>query len=233
MLFCNYRNVADFCIKIEDNIVQFVNETKFLGVLLDNRLSWESHINNVVGKMAKLAGLFNKLKFKINQKTFMTLYNTFVYPYLTYCDIVSGSTAKIHLNKITVVQKRILRIMCNAKFRDHTAVLYKNTSILEVSQLYIFNVCLFMYKYSHNLLPKIFDTMFQITHDLHEYSTRNSCLLVLPLCRTEMRKQFVVYNGAYYYNKLINLSCINLYAIHSLSMFKRNVKKVIFENLLY
>ena len=94
-------------------------------------------------------------------------------------------------------------------------------------------VCLFMYKYSHNLLPKIFDTMFQITHDLHEYSTRNSCLLVLPLCRTEMRKQFVVYNGAYYYNKLINLSCINLYAIHSLSMFKRNVKKVIFENLLY
>ena len=132
MLFCNYRSGEDCCIKIDEDAVQFVNKSKFLGVILDSKLTFESHISYVVNKMAKLAGLFNKIKLKICKQTFMSLYYTFVYPYLMYCNTTWGSAAKVYLNKITVMQKRILRIMFNAKYRESTERLYNETSILNI-----------------------------------------------------------------------------------------------------
>ena len=130
------------------------------------------------------------------------------------------------------MQKKILRIMFNVNFRDHTERLYKEANILDVYQLYVYNVCLFMYKHSHKLLPRLFDNMFEIVHNVHPYPTRSNSLYVLPYCRTELRKKSIVYNGAYYFNKISNASFMKLYEIHSISCFKQNIKNALCKNLL-
>ena len=118
--------------------------------------------------------------------------------------------------------------MCNKTFRDHTEMLYKETKILNVSQLYIYHVCLFMYRYTQRLLPTVFDSMYHIISSVHDYHTRNNLLFVLPYCRTEIRKKSIVYNGAYYCN-LISKH-IKLHEIHSISCFKRKIKNVVYES---
>ena len=88
--------------------------------------------------------------------------------------------------------------MFNAKYHESTERLYNETSILNINQLYIFNICVFMYQLCHKLFPPVFENMFRNNFNVHDYNTRNQSLYALPYCRTEMRKRTIIYNGPYY-----------------------------------
>ena len=84
-----------------DNIaVQKVEVTKFLGVLLDQHLSWKYHINHVAKKVSKTIGIISKARFFLSSKSLLSLYYTLVYPYLNYCNIAWCSTYPSNLNRI-------------------------------------------------------------------------------------------------------------------------------------
>ena len=61
--------------------------TKFLGVLLDQHLSWKYHISHVAKKVSKTIGIIRKARFFFSSKSLLSLYYTLVYPYLNYCNI--------------------------------------------------------------------------------------------------------------------------------------------------
>jgi hypothetical protein len=68
-----------------DNIKLLRTETaKFLGVVIDENLSWKNHIYYIKGKIAKNVGIIKRLKFSLPLKTLNTLYGTLVLPYLNY-----------------------------------------------------------------------------------------------------------------------------------------------------
>ena len=68
-----------------DNVsVKQVEVTKFLGVLVDQHLSWKSHISYVTKKISKTIGIISKSSFYLSQKSLLSLYYTLVYPYLNY-----------------------------------------------------------------------------------------------------------------------------------------------------
>ena len=225
MLFTNKNEPNNLIIKIEDTNIEFVTQTMFLGVILDNKLKWENHIHYITNKIAKVAGVFNKIKYNIFKKTFISLYYALVNPYLTYCNIIWGSTFKTHLNKLVIVQKRVLRIMFNRKYRDHTEMLFRESRILNINQLYIYEVCCFMYRYCNNKLPSVFDSMFSRIYNVHSYQTRNNVNFVIPYCRTDLRKRSVLYNGPYYYNNLITYTC----GSYSIGSFKKILRSTIIE----
>ena len=92
-----------------DNIaVQQVEVTKFLGVLLDQHLSWKYHITHVANKVSKAIGIISKARFFLSSKSLLSLYYTLVYPYLNYCNIAWCSTYPSNLNRILYLQKRIV-----------------------------------------------------------------------------------------------------------------------------
>ena len=92
-----------------DNIaVQQVEVTKFLGVLLDQHLSWKYHITHVAKKVSKAIGIISKARFFLSSKSLLSLYYTLVYPYLNYCNIAWCSTYPSNLNRILYLQKRIV-----------------------------------------------------------------------------------------------------------------------------
>ena len=92
-----------------DNIaVQQVEVTKFLGVLLDQHLSWKYHITHVAKKVSKAIGIISKARFFLPSKSLLSLYYTLVYPYLNYCKIAWCSTYPSNLNRILYLQKRIV-----------------------------------------------------------------------------------------------------------------------------
>ena len=66
--------------------------TKFLGVILDQRLTFLNHIMLIKGKMARALGVLYKCKKSLKQNTLLTLYNAFLYPYINYCISVWGNT---------------------------------------------------------------------------------------------------------------------------------------------
>ena len=88
-------------------IIKQVDHTKFLGVYIDEKLCWKFHINYVSMKVSKIAGIRAKVIHYLELKNLKELYNTMVYPYLTYCNINWASTYPTRLRSIYIAQKSI------------------------------------------------------------------------------------------------------------------------------
>ena len=96
---------------IDGKSLMNVSETKFVGVIIDNKLSWKPHIRYVWTKVAKRIGIRLKARKVFNHETLSTLYYTFVYPYLHRCIHVWGRAYNAHLKDICVSQTKIIRII--------------------------------------------------------------------------------------------------------------------------
>ena len=77
---------------IENNVLEQVDHTKFLGVYIDQHLTWRSHVNFIAPMISKSVGLLYKAKYYLPSKSLLTLYYALVYQYLTYCNLIWAST---------------------------------------------------------------------------------------------------------------------------------------------
>ena len=93
---------------IQDRIISHVTSTRFLGVIIDDKLKWNLHIIYMKNKIAKSNGILYKIKNFLDRKTLTHLYNSFVFPYLIYGIEVWGSTNAVHLDLIIKIQKKIV-----------------------------------------------------------------------------------------------------------------------------
>ena len=57
----------------------------YLGVILDNKMSWIQHVAYVKNKVAKGIGIMFKARTYLDRKCLINLYNANIYPYLFYC----------------------------------------------------------------------------------------------------------------------------------------------------
>ena len=63
-----------------------VKKTTFLGVIIDSKLSWKDHVVHAVRKVSRGSGMIIKARNNLNKKGLITLYYSFVYPYLSHCN---------------------------------------------------------------------------------------------------------------------------------------------------
>ena len=87
---------------IKGQIINMVDVTKFLGVHID---AWGHHIQNIRNKIAKGLGIICKARKVLRQSTLLTLYNSFILPYLTCCIEIWGMTLKSHFDPVIKIKK--------------------------------------------------------------------------------------------------------------------------------
>ena len=80
----------NFKIEIDDKNIDKVEVTKFLGILIDNNLSWKSHTSHISKIVSKYNGIIRKIRPYLHQDSLLSLYNTLVLPYLSYCTLAWG-----------------------------------------------------------------------------------------------------------------------------------------------
>ena len=105
MLFSKKHNHADISIKLEGKLINRVSETKFLGVIIDDKLNWKAHISYISGKIFRAIGVIIKAR-NLGKEALLSLYYTLIFPYSTYCNQISGSTFKYNLNALSKLQKK-------------------------------------------------------------------------------------------------------------------------------
>ena len=87
----NKKDASNVYIEIGGRSISQVCETKFLGVTIDDKLTWKCHIENISRKISKSIVIIYKLTPFVNNKTLLDLYYSLIYTYLTYCSIVWGT----------------------------------------------------------------------------------------------------------------------------------------------
>ena len=180
-----------------------VQTTKFLGVIIDDKFCWKDHINHICNKIAKNIGVMHRLKNILPSKVQLTLYYSLIYSYLTYCNIVWGNASNVYIDRLFILQKRALRIICNAEYRAHTRSLFGNLELLNMYDIHKLQVVTFLYKFLHNKLPASCMSLCTL-YDMStkSYPTRSRATFTIPSCRTITREKCMRISGAKFWNSL-------------------------------
>ena len=120
---------------------------KYLGIIIDEKLSWKPHLSAVASKLAKLCGLFYKLRLYVDKQVLKKVYYTLIYPIIFYCVICWGSCSKTVSKPVEVVHNQILKcINMVGKRQIHVTDLYALSNVLKINDIYILEICKFMFR---------------------------------------------------------------------------------------
>ena len=159
---------------INDTPITQVESTKFLGVHIDQHLTWKVHINQIATKIAKNVGILTRIAHILPKTVRLNLYYALVYPYLIYCNMIWASTYESRLRKLVILQKRAIRIIAGIRKWEHTGPSFSELRLLRIDQIKDLQIGEFFYRLEHGLLPPVFKEFLPHASDIHTYFTRNS-----------------------------------------------------------
>ena len=219
------KNLEQIEIILDSTPLERVKFTKFLGVLIDESLTWKTHIDCLSKTISRNIGIINKLKCFLPDRILKTLYCTLILPYLNYGILLWGNTCKSYLDKLTKLQKWAIRTISNAHYRSHTNPLFAKLNFLTVSDIYIMELGVFMYKFTIHDLPAAFNIFFKKRSEIHDYPTRH----VNDFNHTKNKKVFsdqsVRTQGPILWNSLSK----TVKSSKSLNIFRTQLKKQLIE----
>src|SRR5271170_6699147 len=171
-----------------------------LGIFLDSKLNWHKHIAHIKSKIAKGLGIMCRVRDYISCNTMLTLYNTLIYPYLVYCNIIWGTANKTVLDKLFLLQKRAIRICAGASFRSPTSPLFVCLKKLKLHDINKLQTLLFVFKFKNNMLPNCCMHYAVISDVERTHNTRNVPYLKKLRCATDIRKKSISVHGPSLWN---------------------------------
>jgi hypothetical protein len=155
---------------------------KILGVLFDEYLLFDDHINMLCSKVSSSLYIINRAKNFLPKCALLSLYFALIHSNLSYCLLIYGCAKKTHFSKIITQQKKAVRIICNANARAHTNPIFKELKILPIEKMLEFSKLKFMHLYHNNKQPLSFSNMW-ITNQQRNPERRlrnNDCYDILP-----------------------------------------------------
>lgn len=181
------RNFDTYHLHIQGNILTQVGSNnreqacKFLGIFIDESLSWKSHISHVCSKISRSLFALKQVKSFLPYDSLKTLYYALIQPYLAYGILAWGNASQTSLKRLGVLHKRAMRTIHNKRYNCHTEPLFKQSAILTISDLYEREVLLFMHDFHTGKLPASFRNLFISNRDLNlGYETRQADQLYIP-----------------------------------------------------
>ena len=139
-------DLTNYKIKINTTTISRVQSAKFLGVIIDQNLSWKPHIEMICSKTSKVIGLICKARQYLHSNTLKTLYNSLFLPYVNYCNLIWASTYNPHINPLLLLQKKAIRIITFSPPRTHTKPMFQKLKDVRGKKLLTFRIFLNFYR---------------------------------------------------------------------------------------
>ena len=211
ILHTNRRQaVTNGQVLLDNSPIQFSEDCLFLGTVIDENLSFSKHVQHILKKISRNTGILFKIRDKLPLNARINFYHSFIYPYLAYSVVVWGNTSYVHIKPLILQQKRIIRIISDAGYRDHTTPLFRRFSILKFTDIHRFFMLIFTRK-------AILNGSFQC---LHSVNTRNRDQAIPTYQRLSQTQRSVNFHGPSLWNSLP----LDLKNIEKLPCFKKKLK---------
>ena len=155
------HNTAGIRLEFSGKSILSSNEIDLLGVTIDSKLSFDSHITKICRKASRQLNALKHLGFYIPLDTRKILANSFIISNFNYCPLVwYFSTAK-QLQKIKKIQERVLRFLHDDYVCDYLTLSKARGSVsMEVRRMRY--LCVKIYKTLNDLNPGYIKDIFQI-----------------------------------------------------------------------
>ena len=164
------RNISKYrpLLKINGQTIDRVSEFNFLGLIIDEHLTWDAHIQKTSNKISRALGIMSRLKRFLPRNVLRLIYNSLILPHLQYGILIWG----FKNSRLGKLQKRAVRIMFNTKYNAHTGPLFKQLNLLKLSDIFKTRQIRFYFRYINNSLPVYFKDIFATISQFHTHKTR-------------------------------------------------------------
>ena len=193
MLFTIKRTLTLPQLHINNKLITQTNQIKFLGVTNDDSLTFKYHINNLTLKISRHIALLYQIKDLMPQDVLKTIYYAHIYPLLTYCNPIWCTTYPTYLIPLKLQLKKIVRIITNSNYLEHTNPLFRSTKILKLEDITKVAIANFMYA-NKNTIQNLLSS--------HDHNTRHRDNLTLPLHRLTKFQHSISYLGPVVWNSI-------------------------------
>ena len=238
-----YKDTLVNCydLKLCNKVMKQVKETKFLGVIIDEKLTWVPHIEYLTNKLKSCTGMINRIRECIPPSMYKSIYHTLFESHLAYGVTVWGGVTHNRLKVLETTQKKCMRILFGdrslyfnkfdtcARSRpissqkldstffalECTKPLFKQNTILAVRNLYYYHMAISTYKVLNTRVPIALYSIFTL-------SKRKETLLITPFSSNNF-----VYNACHIWNQIRELLPIKTFGV-KISKVKGDLKKLLF-----
>jgi len=125
--------------------IQKVYTCKYIGIRINDQLTWRNHTDDIYNKLKQLTGIFYRLKSKLAYRWFQNIYYAFVYAYLFYGIEIYANTYVSYLDKLVKIHDKILRILLNQSVCAPVPRLYEMFGLLIIEKLYSLQVSMLVF----------------------------------------------------------------------------------------
>ena len=158
---------------------------KMLGVLFDEKLSFDHHCTKVLKKINSALFMINRAKHLLSKNSLKRLYYAMIHPHLLYCLPIYCYTSSKNIETLYKKQKQCIRTINNAKFNAHSEPLFYNSDIMPFRDLIWQQKLLILHPIVHNYSVSKFSNFKKLINvHGHEYPLRNNndFFIPRPLC---------------------------------------------------
>ena len=205
-----------------------VKTANYLGLVIDENLYWNAHIDFVCASLVKYFGIFNHIKSFITSRIARQLYFAFIKSRISYGIEVYGHCADEYLSKLQSLQNKLLKRMLKLCRRTSTNQLHRNLSLLKVADTHTVSILCFVNNCTAASCPETFCKYYQGRQT--ERELRNTDYLHVPWAITDMGLSSCNIKGARLWNE--NFLAVNPY-LYKKNCIKTRVRKYLIEKYVW
>ena len=142
----------DLKIKIDGKKVVPSKYVKYLGIYLDNHLSWHQQEQDMRSRLSRAAGMLCKIRYYVNFDILKMIYYGIFSSILMYGSLIWGQHKRI-VNRLQIIQNKAIRYMNFKPKRTPATPLFKSSGILNLTDYITQQNCLFAHDHINRKLP--------------------------------------------------------------------------------
>ena len=164
----NKTNIMVFSSKITElGDLTLTNSAKFLGIEVDSKLKFDSHVESVCKKLRSAIYCIRNIRDWAGQDLLVNTYHALIQSHLSYGILAWGHQPQCRIDRILRLQKWAIRTIKRKQRRDSCRNLFKELGILTFPALYIFHVLVYAYN-------QHFEGKTTARFEQHSYNLRNN-----------------------------------------------------------
>ena len=145
---------------------------KFLGMLIDDQLSWKYHLASIRAKLNSANFALAQVKHILPLFARKAIYESLGKSHLNFGNIIFGACKQSFLNNLQSTQNKLIRNLANMKYNCHTNPLYKDLGQLKIQDLINLNRIILVKKFKMGIIPTSLEPLFTYKSDTNEMRIR-------------------------------------------------------------
>ena len=211
---------------LNNHQIERVHMVRYLGILIDDKLSWTEHINYLINRVSSICGILYRTNQFLPMNCKKNIFYALVYSVIIYCIEVYGNVNKTILNPLLVKYNRLLRLLLHKPRRTRLYDLYSSFDTLPINLLFEFFTAKLIHKclYDNIHVPVSISRLFIPRSSMHSHNTRHSNTFFL---NSNCNPKSIMFYGPSMWSKLPS----HLQSVSSINVFLRNYKHYLFDTM--